>query len=1020
MPDETYGIGETPETIDGFLFRPVLIASVNWPVLQSLRYRFNPWQLFFEDTQVNRRIQNFKMMRANLNLRFLVNGNQFYYGRALAAYHPIPGYDLTERPDVVTEGGLVTISQQPNVTIDPTDSTGAHMKLPFFWMNNAINIYNEEWKELGDITLFDLVPLRHANGSEDSITISVYAWAEDVNLSQPTSVTSSLYQNQSEFDGKISGPASKVARAAAYLKKAPVIRPYAKATEMAADLVAGVSNAFGFSKPMHSSEAHAAIAKRPLQYVAAANVKPLAMPLSLDFKKEVTVDPRTVGLTGDDDLEIVKIAKRKSYIAQFQWSPKDLSGDILYNFRVNPLTHVTEGNAKHLTPVAFATLPFQYWRGTMCYDFTIVASHYHKGRLRFVYDPVYQATDETNVNRQIVLDIAQTQQVSMYVGWGQEKTYLHVSTLGSDGYHRKERYDFGEAGSNGVLSVFVLNELTGPAGDFDPISIVTHMSACDDFEVAAPYRANLANWTLQPLAAAPPIAGPPARTFPGIAGAADMTSKNNYKEADDYLVSSFDSDVMLLNNTDFNDVAGNTQIISIPVQWYAGETESKTVTMEYRYNNLTTGPVSFNVNGKFYTVNGLESATLESQVLVSPPGTDTVNLANFSVGMPSGGAPGTFQIEVLRFGTYLENRYDFVTVDTSQTNSYTLLSGATVSEDRFVLESSGAVKFDVLGGTIPTFSTVRFEGAIGINPSVVRYYFNDDPPVPYASDPSSIVKGYTVRNIPNADPLYSVTLECTSTPAWYLHKCMYFIDRGNYVNQSNDMEAEENIDEHVGAPRVPVDPNIIFFGEEIPSLRTIMRRPHTFARLEDGYGEISTNPILPYTEHGLPVTGPGSNSLHHYDEFEMPLMEYARRAFLGERGSVRLICHANVNSTLGAKRNGCIQVKRDVGYNGSYSFSRIALDSNAALTLGFEGTTFSESESMPEVDIPWYSNHRFAPTRYGDYVQEDQRNLTRTGVRVQLVRVLPPVSLSKYPGEDYNLFFFLHSPVLVPASPTQT
>jgi hypothetical protein len=72
-------------TLDQFFSRPVKIFEQEWGVGTSLFFKINPWTLYFTNTRVINRISNYKLMRADLHLKILVNVNQFHYGRAIAS-----------------------------------------------------------------------------------------------------------------------------------------------------------------------------------------------------------------------------------------------------------------------------------------------------------------------------------------------------------------------------------------------------------------------------------------------------------------------------------------------------------------------------------------------------------------------------------------------------------------------------------------------------------------------------------------------------------------------------------------------------------------------------------------------------------------------------------------------------------------------------------------------------------------------------------------------------------------------
>jgi hypothetical protein len=314
--------------------------------------------------------------------------------------------------------------------------------------------------------------------------------------------TNTLAPQSGEIDdanrtGVVSGPATSVAKFAAYFKGIPYIAPFALATEIGASAVAGMARIFGYSRP--------SITKSPEPYkptqvssLALTNVPDTALKLTVDDKQELTIDPRISGIGGADPLSIKEIAKRESYLTSFNWATGAGAESFLWNCRVSPvLWNETTGPPVkyHFPACAFAALPFQYWRGTMKFRFQVVASTFHKGRLKIIWDPNYISNNtyltfsEYNVNSLKIVDIAEEMDFTVEVGMGQEFSYLTHSDPGQDGLATMfgtSRYSSKMPG-NGVLGVVVLNDLTSPNSVADnDITINVYISAGDDFEVASP------------------------------------------------------------------------------------------------------------------------------------------------------------------------------------------------------------------------------------------------------------------------------------------------------------------------------------------------------------------------------------------------------------------------------------------------------------------------------------------------------------------------------------------------------
>lgn len=74
-----------------------------------------------------------------------------------------------------------------------------------------------------------------------------------------------------------------------------------------------------------------------------------------------------------------------------------------------------------MTPIAFASLPFRYWTGSLEYRIQFVATQYHRGRVRVTYFPsanaILPAVDYTNLAHNHIIDLSETREVVLKVGW---------------------------------------------------------------------------------------------------------------------------------------------------------------------------------------------------------------------------------------------------------------------------------------------------------------------------------------------------------------------------------------------------------------------------------------------------------------------------------------------------------------------------------------------------------------------------------------------------------------------------
>lgn len=543
----------TDASLEEFFSRPLRIGSVDWAVGNDLNVSYWPWEAYFSNKRVVNRISNYKLLSCELCVKVVVNGNSFTYGKAIVSYTPFVGYDDLSRFRSIA-ADICALSQRPHVYIDPCTSQGGCLSLPFSWWENTLDVTSDtyldvgttDFTKMGQLDLKSLNGLKHANGATDTINVNIYVWAKNVKLAVPTIVgPSNMVPQAEEFvinprehrfprlptqhrapkrtlaqayeyvvdpktlkpqakdeytgSGIISKPATAIAN---YLSrvKAPVIQPYITATQLAASTVGAIASLFGYSRPVHLSSSR--YQPNTKHNMAVSNLEDDVTKLALDSKQELTIDPSAYGLSTKDEMDINFIAGRESYWNTFTWALGKGQQELLWNAIVDPMVPIKyDGGGEteiHCPAITFAAMPFNRWRGSIKYRFQIVASKFHRGRLRIVYDPSAcggtgdQARTELNTAYTTIVDISNTTDFTVVAGWGQSTTYRAMGPLSNPQslYMDTDRLDYdsnGDEFGNGVIAVYVETELTVPNTDINnDIEINVFISAGDDFELAMP------------------------------------------------------------------------------------------------------------------------------------------------------------------------------------------------------------------------------------------------------------------------------------------------------------------------------------------------------------------------------------------------------------------------------------------------------------------------------------------------------------------------------------------------------
>lgn len=516
ITDKTfYDAYKSNTDLSDFLSRPVVIYSTEWQENTLLSSTFNPWELFFTNPVIQRKLSNYHLLSCNLRLKFMINASPFYYGLAQFSYEPLPlfqGGFINSTNN--SNGKYISLSQRPHVWIYPQCNQGGEMFLPFIYHKDWLDASNVvSFQEMGTVTLESYTALKNANNiANTAVTIQVIAYAEDVRVCGPTyalAAQSGSYddlkpqsgKDEYEDDGIISKPASAIAKATGMLSDLPIIGPFMKATSNVSGKVGQVASWFGWTNVPVIDDVKP-FKDLPFHSFASSEIGQPIEKLTLDPKNELTVDPRVVGLGGEDEMLISNIVMRESYITQFPWEATNAPGDTLFLMNVTPnlFDRVTlpllPGPLYSIspTPMDHISRMFQYWRGDIVVRFRFICSKYHRGRAVILWDPLQYngiLSDPISlmpVNYNRIVDIAEEPDVEVRI------PYMQTTAFRKTQVSDFERTEFNQvpfnvdpptSSTNGQLAVFVYTAQSSPVESAE-VRVMVSVRAADNFELAAP------------------------------------------------------------------------------------------------------------------------------------------------------------------------------------------------------------------------------------------------------------------------------------------------------------------------------------------------------------------------------------------------------------------------------------------------------------------------------------------------------------------------------------------------------
>lgn len=575
--DSTFSDGYSDNVPLGqFLARPVLLKDGTWTTNFSASTNFSgfdPWTLWQSDARVKAKLQNFAYGSFDLKLRFVVNGSPFQYGRHMIVY--VPYGDAQQNTDTARNQTSMAMenwgtagngtsdgaheamfrhySTYPHAFLNPSSNQVVEMTLPFIWHNNYISLNGVEGvakESLGTILMFDINPLRIANvNAPQVVRYNVYAWAENLKLTMPTEFvptgafgsticdcirreekeeTFSILSNY-EFmatsdeyaDGPVSAMSSAIAAAAGNLVSAPIIGPFARATEIGAGAIGNIASLFGFSSPAMVQNPDRFLARNHGR-LANTSGEDSCYSLALDPKQEITVDPRTVGVYPADEMSISSIVTREQWLARADWRGQfgqfttAGTNEILFASLVSPNQqhHSTIGSDRcHMdTPAGHVANMFEFWKGSVTYRVEVVCTPYHSGRLKLQFDPFVKNglhvagdafTNDVNARYTTIMDLSEETSTEFTIDYNSRYPWLRClqdpdapnqyapASTGETVFDLVNSFD--DKVHMGIFVISVVNDLVAPietnAGadaTHAPVQVNVYVKCGDDFQFGQP------------------------------------------------------------------------------------------------------------------------------------------------------------------------------------------------------------------------------------------------------------------------------------------------------------------------------------------------------------------------------------------------------------------------------------------------------------------------------------------------------------------------------------------------------
>jgi len=93
-----------------------------------------------------------------------------------------------------------------------------------------------------------------------------------------------------------------------------------------------------------------------------------------------------------DEMSIEAICRINSIISDFDWTTSDVTGKILWKAPCTISQAIIQGEDVYMSPQMWVASLMQNWLASLIFDFDVYGTHFHKGKLRFIYAPMDSGT----------------------------------------------------------------------------------------------------------------------------------------------------------------------------------------------------------------------------------------------------------------------------------------------------------------------------------------------------------------------------------------------------------------------------------------------------------------------------------------------------------------------------------------------------------------------------------------------------------------------------------------------------
>lgn len=477
-------------SVIGFLQRRILLSEAVWsststPGTVLLQHSLpGDWIAI---PMILEKLQGFRYLKMDLVFELQVNAQAFNAGALLMWEEPLAD-QLQYRPS--STKSLTGKTGYRNVFYIVEDATAAKLTVRF---NNVLSHFDlvNRFGTMGKI----YVEVASALTGAADADVSLWAWAENVDVQMPTGLTLTAQglpdmrvsspakymarqQAEKRTTGRVEETAATLSGVAASLSSAPVVGTFAAAAQPVFDIAGKVASFFGWSKPIDDTRPQL-ITQTQSRHMANFNGDAKSKVLSVDAENAVDI-PTSVFGTDNDEMAIQEIVRRPVFLTSFTIDSTMAQNTLLWSWPLNFNTSVTvpavapdTGTYSINTYLSYMAKLFRFVRGGMIFTLKLIKTPYHSGRVRIFWVPgATPATTFSSIDLNKcyseVHDIRVKNEIEFCVPFTWNAPWMSVYT------------------TTGMVYVVLINSLRAPSTAAPAIETLVFQSGAEDVQFAYP------------------------------------------------------------------------------------------------------------------------------------------------------------------------------------------------------------------------------------------------------------------------------------------------------------------------------------------------------------------------------------------------------------------------------------------------------------------------------------------------------------------------------------------------------